>query len=500
MSDESNDFPQAKRVKLQRRKYDKLPVWICENHDEVLYYIHRAIASRHIAFENLTVLHFDSHPDLTVPLNMAADTVFEQAKLYEEISIADWILPAVYAGHVCRVVWVKPPWADQIRDGVFHFKVGKHKESGLVRVTCLESYFLEELLYADEESLENCRDLELIVYTLKSCSTPKRQNINYWDDSSQGNGDKNIQEEESSNNFADEENFNEKNKQFLSFVKSAVVDNNVNLKHLLHKEEEDILKPETCVKTNVEKGNCEAGGLEHSSSVQDDCCISRLMSTLSGHAKDRQGEGRTQDDFYKDLVDVIPADNYILDVDMDFFSTQNPFQLLYKVDDFKTLKDIYKFQEPLSTDKKDLENCIRSREAQVRKIEDTIQHLQEECPSNVNDEDTMISNDSCFNQDLIKLSEKIQQQCGGVLDFEMLHFSGMSCDIPHHVSSFEMIDSLMVSLATVLNHLPKPTLITMARSSYDEYTPADQVEYIQSSLLRILSSFYGENIVTNKCY
>lgn len=177
----------------------------------------------------------------------------------------------------------------------------------------------------------NCRDLELIVYTLKSCSTPKRQNINYWDDSSQGNGDKNVQEEESSNNFADEGNYNKKNKQYLSFVKSAVVDNNVNLKHLLHKEEEETLKPETCVKTNVEKGNCVAGGLEHSSSVQDDCCILRLMPTLSGHAKDRQGEGRTQDDFYKDLVDVIPADNYILDVDMDFFSTQNPFQLLYKV-------------------------------------------------------------------------------------------------------------------------------------------------------------------------
>ena len=145
----------------------------------------------------------------------------------------------------------------------------------------------------------------------------------------------------------------------------------------------------------------------------------------------------------------------------------------------------------------DLENCIRLREAQVRKIEDTIQHLQEECPSNVNDEDTVISNDSCFNQDLIKLSEKIRQQRGGVLDFEMvikcksvttiiieiniilflvkiqeknngvsifqLHFSGMSCDIPHHVSSYEMIDSLMVSLTAVLNHLPKPTLVTMAR-------------------------------------
>ena len=133
MADEGDTFHERKRAKIELRKYAKLPIWICENHDEVLYYIHRTIASRHIAFEGLTVLHFDSHPDLTVPVKMAADTVFEQSELYEEISIADWILPAVYAGHVSRVVWVKPPWADQIREGVFNFKVGKHKETGFVR-------------------------------------------------------------------------------------------------------------------------------------------------------------------------------------------------------------------------------------------------------------------------------------------------------------------------------------------------------------------------------
>ena len=189
---------------------------------------------------------------------------------------------------------------------------------------------MEELLHADVESLENCRDLELIVCTLKPGSTPKRQNIN-WDDSSQGNGDKNIQQKESTNNFDNEGNYNEKNKMYLNFAKSTVVGNNVNLKHLSHKEEEETLRPEICIKTNVEKGNCEAGGLEHSSSVQDDCCMLRLVPTISGHTKDRQSEGRTQDDFCKSLVDVIPADNYILDVDMDFFSTQNPFQLLYKI-------------------------------------------------------------------------------------------------------------------------------------------------------------------------
>ena len=44
-----------------------------------------------------------------------------------------------------------------------------------------------------------------------------------------------------------------------------------------------------------------------------------------------------------------------------------------------------------------------------------------------------------------------------------LHFSGMSSDIPHHVSSNEMINNLMVSMATVLKSLPRPTFITMAR-------------------------------------
>lgn len=133
MADEVDDFHRPKRAKLGLRKYDKLPIWTCENHDEVLYYIHRAIASRHIGSEGITILHFDSHPDLTVPLKMTADSVFDREKLYEEISIADWILPAVYAGHVSRVVWVKPPWADQIREGIFHFRIGRHKESGFVR-------------------------------------------------------------------------------------------------------------------------------------------------------------------------------------------------------------------------------------------------------------------------------------------------------------------------------------------------------------------------------
>lgn len=126
-------FPPAKKPKIELRKFSKLPVEICENHDAVLYPIHRAIASRHLPFNGITLLHFDSHPDLTIPVKLTADCVFDTDRLTEAISIADWILPAVYAGHINRVIWVKPDWADQIDGEEKRFFIGKHKETGYLR-------------------------------------------------------------------------------------------------------------------------------------------------------------------------------------------------------------------------------------------------------------------------------------------------------------------------------------------------------------------------------
>lgn len=135
------------------------------------------------------------------------------------------------------------------------------------------------------------------------------------------------------------------------------------------------------------------------------------------------------------------------------------------------------------------------------KIEATYSYLQEQSSSCSYGKLCMKTlSESCLNQDLVKLIEMIKNHKGEEPDYEMLHFSGMSSDIPHHVSSSEMIDSLMQSMAFMLKSLPKPTFITMARSSYDEYTPPDQVEHIQSSLLRVFSSLYGEDIAVNKCY
>lgn len=125
-----------KKTKKECRLYDQIPVWICEYHQEVLRFIYRAIGSKHLPFAGITMLHFDSHPDLMVPADLKADNAYDKDFLFDTLSIADWILPTVYVGHVRKVIWIKPAWSRQIDDKVVAFHVGRHKRTGTIRSVC----------------------------------------------------------------------------------------------------------------------------------------------------------------------------------------------------------------------------------------------------------------------------------------------------------------------------------------------------------------------------
>jgi len=62
-----------------------------------------------------------------------ADDVSDKDLVYSSTTIADWILPAIYMGHVGSVVWVKPPWAEQMPEGQHTLVVGKEMSSGHIR-------------------------------------------------------------------------------------------------------------------------------------------------------------------------------------------------------------------------------------------------------------------------------------------------------------------------------------------------------------------------------
>lgn len=89
------------------KKFKKIPVFVVEDHNNALEYIYKSIGSRHLPLEGNSIIHFDSHPDLMVPKDLPADTVFNKYELFDALSIEDWLLPACYAGHFESVHWVR---------------------------------------------------------------------------------------------------------------------------------------------------------------------------------------------------------------------------------------------------------------------------------------------------------------------------------------------------------------------------------------------------------
>lgn len=47
--------------------------------------------------------------------------------------IASWIIPAMYAGHIKKIIWLKPPWVDDLFGGCGSFYVGKDTITGNIR-------------------------------------------------------------------------------------------------------------------------------------------------------------------------------------------------------------------------------------------------------------------------------------------------------------------------------------------------------------------------------
>ncbi|XP_065577428.1 UPF0489 protein C5orf22 homolog isoform X2 [Artemia franciscana] len=148
-------------------KRTSVPAVIVEDHDQVVGHLHSWFGGKRLPLFNLTMVHFDSHPDLLLPTSMPAETVFDRYGLQGALSIENWLLPLCYAGHVSAIAWIRPEWSTQIKDGIHTFQIGKHTESGTIRTSCKEMYFISELLYAPVEELESTKEVTLLVFSLK---------------------------------------------------------------------------------------------------------------------------------------------------------------------------------------------------------------------------------------------------------------------------------------------------------------------------------------------
>ncbi|KAM9322402.1 UPF0489 protein C5orf22 homolog [Pholidichthys leucotaenia] len=425
-----------------KRVYRELPVWIVEDHHDVVHHIYRAIASRHLPQENIKMVHLDSHPDLLIPVNMPADTVYDKEKLFSELSIENWIMPMVYAGHVSCVAWLHPYWAQQIREGEHRMSVGRDASTTTIRVTSADSYFLSDGLYVCEEQLENPKPLRLSVIKVNPVK-PSHGSVT---------GHK---VEEITDGCA---------------AKRARTE---------WKEAGEAIGSQPLTPTTDTLQTAEG------SAAKEEERTHRTRNTDDG-----DDEGSTGYVVERVSACLCETDPYILDIDLDFFSCKNPFKELYTQEEYSILKELYSFRGPsMDADQEELNECVDRRTRQLEDLEATFADLLED-----DGEETVTRwarNPGMAS--LVQLVSSLKARSPSP-DYEMVHQAGLTCDtieLPHHISTEEEIGRLVSAVQLFLKALPTPTLVTMSRSSLDEYCPAEQVDSVQSRVLAILEDLFG---------
>lgn len=372
---------------LKSRHFKRIPIFIVENHNDVLEFILRCLGSNHLPFSNNKIIHFDSHPDMTIPKYVPAEFVRTKEKLLDALSIENWLMPIAYAGHLNDLIWIKPNWSNQIDDGSYHIWIGDH--CGFIRCDSTLEYFVSEGTYRPECDLNNKKMFDLTV------------------------------------------------------------------------------------------------------------------STLSSIEKD------TDTTKYEHICDSVNESNatYILDIDLDFFSTHNPFYVCMNNDKLSTeiyekLKVIFKgdfFVQKFSQND-NADDLLAFVERRLRHLDDL------ELVFSELDEGNSIGNidvpDSLHNiwDQLKALVETISAKDNRP-DWMLYYNAGCTFDsneLPHHESTPEEIDVLVDNFRMFLQQLKRPpTIVTISRSSEDDYCPSNQVECIQAKVLGTLKDVFGEKM-TNK--
>lgn len=99
-----------------------LKVFVIEEHTEALEVLSLAARRRLIKIKDCTFVHLDSHPDLSCFENIGPEHIKDRAELCHRLrnsedGISSFILPSLAMGLLDSVIWIKPPWTDQIPTG-----------------------------------------------------------------------------------------------------------------------------------------------------------------------------------------------------------------------------------------------------------------------------------------------------------------------------------------------------------------------------------------------
>lgn len=153
-----------------------LRVFVIEEHTEALEVLSLAARRKLIGLNDCTFVHLDSHPDLSCFEGVDREHMRDRAELCHRLrnsedGISSFILPSIAMGLLKDVVWVKPPWTDQIPSGdhlnlTFGFK-DSTKGGQMAIATDLSYWFDDGNAVADESDLTDTTSFDLRVQSVE---------------------------------------------------------------------------------------------------------------------------------------------------------------------------------------------------------------------------------------------------------------------------------------------------------------------------------------------
>ncbi|XP_065915569.1 UPF0489 protein C5orf22 homolog [Dysidea avara] len=208
---------------------------------------------------------------------------------------------------------------------------------------------------------------------------------------------------------------------------------------------------------------------------------SNSESDLVPCAKRARIENDKNDSPYEKAVELLDgAQHWILDIDLDFFSTANPFCDMFTEEQFTVLKDLYHFNNNPNGSDKEKQQAQDNHGIKLDSLKESwikgkigIEHPRAK-----------------------SLEELVNKQC---ISTDKIHLCGMMSDLPHHISSEQEITDTIKQIQKWIGQLPhQPVMVTIARSTDDEYTPSDQVGFIQKRVLDMLNYVFDNQLDVNQ--
>ncbi|HEB31395.1 MAG TPA: hypothetical protein ENI15_11050 [Spirochaetes bacterium] len=156
------------RVRCAADEYTPLKVIVSESHHRALYHWLAEAENGTLPESGVTVIHFDAHPDMSLPsYPIRSEWPEDIDKILERVTISSFQLAAVHIGLVSRIIWLKPDWSGFFPEGSYTFVLGEDS-SGTLKVDHTSDYYVLMGSWSPANELRNTSRVEFQVRNLRN--------------------------------------------------------------------------------------------------------------------------------------------------------------------------------------------------------------------------------------------------------------------------------------------------------------------------------------------